>query len=88
VNTIATMALDLLCTLTFQPEGGHDTDLLVEMEQGWWQTLIHELDTSEKEQVLNAAQAVIVELQSQTVLAPHERHKLSTLEALVRGELS
>jgi len=87
VSTLANMAVDLLCKLSFSPEGGHDPEDMADVEQGWWQSLIHDLSPHEHEEVVLAAKRQIKELRSTppASLPGHLQRQLDTLKPNVDG---
>jgi hypothetical protein len=87
VSTLATMALDLLCTFTFPPVGGHDPEDLSDLERAWWQTLINDLKPEEKEQVVAAATKEVSHLRARKTLPKHLHAKLHALESYVAGTM-
>jgi len=84
------MAIDLLCTITFQPEGGHDPEDLSGIEKEWWQTLIHDLDATELEVARESVRSVVTDMESQPTdsLPEHLQTKLSVLKQFLNGELN
>lgn len=90
MSTFATMAIDLLCQLTFVPTGGHDPQDLASREQAWWQTLAHDLSPDEHLQVVNVMQSRVEELRSmrQAFMPEHLKQQLGTLDAFIAGEIN
>lgn len=89
MSVIAEMAIDLLCALTFQPEGGHDPEDLAQIEQSWWQTLLHDLSPEERHEAEKAIQKQIERIRSlpQESLPTHLQDQIAMLEAFMHGEL-
>ena len=88
-NIVADMAVDLLCTLTFEPAGGHDPEDIADLQRNWWQTLIHDLSVDEARQIAAAVRRQVDDLRSPSrqPLAPHLAIRLKTLESYLRGKL-
>jgi hypothetical protein len=70
--------------------GGHDPEDVAATEQGWWQTLIHDLSPEEYLQVINAIRSRVDELQcSRSAFMPeHLKRQLETLQAYIAGEIT
>ncbi len=90
MSIVANMAVDLLCKLSFRPEGGHDPEEMADTEQGWWQTLIHDLSPHEHAAVVLAVQGQIEELRSIPCSSrpEHLQRQLDTLEAYISDALN
>ena len=63
---------------------------MTDIEQTWWQTLIHDLSPNERQEVVLAMRRQIGELRSlsQPSMPEHLRQRLTALEAFVSGELN
>jgi hypothetical protein len=90
MNTLADMAIDLLCQLSFVPDGGHDPEDVAATEQRWWQILIHDLSPEEHLQVINAIRSRVDEFQSSRLafIPEHLKRQLETLQAYIAGEIN
>lgn len=90
MSTLADMAIDLLCKLSFVPAGGHDPDDLASTEQDWWQTLIHDLSPEDHLLAIRAIQSQVDALRSmhQASMPEHLKRQLATLEAFIAGEIN
>ena len=89
MENLSRIAIDLLCSLTFQPSGGHDPEDLASLEQDAWQTLIHGLSSEELAAVRSYVQTVVEELQerSDDEMPEHLESQLSVLQQYLDGEL-
>lgn len=86
---LADMVVSLLCGLTFQPQEGHDPEFLADLEQSWWQTLIHDLSPAEQSEVRAAVERQLENLRSvpPEAMPEHLQTQQMMLEAFLRGEL-
>lgn len=90
MGMLATMALDLLCHLTFQPSRGVDPDDTTDITNTWWQTVLHELEPEEAAALKRAAHERVEELRRREAkgsLEDHERQMLESLSNYLAGEL-
>ena len=89
MKNLATIAIDLLCTVTFQPPEGNDPEQMADLERDAWQTLIHDLTPAELEAVQASVRTIILELESHPAdaLPSYLQEKLSVLRQFLGGEL-
>jgi hypothetical protein len=89
MNNLASLVIDLLSTLTFQPESGLDPDAVAAVEQTAWQTLIHDLSPNELAAVRESAQRMIENFASRADSLPgHLQSQAVVWQQFVDGELS
>jgi hypothetical protein len=89
MQSLADIATDLLCAVTFQPSGGHDPEETAALEQDAWQTLIHGLSPEELAAVQTSVRRAITDLESRPsdTLPEHLQGKLAILKQFLDGEL-
>ena len=87
MNNLATILVDLLCHITAEPDGGHDPDDTADLQIDSWQTLIHDLNDSEKETIKLAAQKKLSLLQSFSSVTPEQEQLIAILDAFINDEL-
>jgi len=89
MQNLASLAIDLLCAITFPPESGNDPEDMADLERTSWQTLIHSLTPVELEAVRATVRENIVHLQSKPIgaLPRHLQSKLSVLQQFLDGKL-
>ena len=89
MQNLASITIDLLCAVTFQPPEGNDPEQIAELEQQTWQKLIHDLSPAELEAVQSSVRNVISELSRVPVdtLPTHLQEKLYVLQQFLDGEL-
>ena len=88
MSTLSTMALDLLCHLTFAPDSRQHSEETEELVGSWWQTLINDLSDSEKDQIIAAMRERVSNLEATEMdLQDHEIAELESLNSYINGEM-
>jgi hypothetical protein len=87
MNNLATILIELLCYLSVEPDNGYDIDETADLQINSWQSLIHDLSSSEKEIVKNAVRSKLEKLQQLTSTTPEQEQVVGILAAYINDEL-
>lgn len=87
MSKMATTLIELLCHITTEPDGGHDPDDTADLQIDSWQTLIHDLNDSEKKIIKLAAKEKLTALLNLPSVTPEQEQLIGILDAFENDEL-
>jgi hypothetical protein len=90
VHTLARMAMQLLCHLTFQPPAAQASESTSAIVHECWEALVHALPADQHAEVITVAHSLIAGLEARMLagsLPPHEEQMFCVLSAFAAGEL-
>lgn len=90
MSNIASLLIDLLCHISFEPEGGHSEDARDDLQIDTWQALLHELSDEDAQLIKLAAQQKIAQLEklaNEGGVSSDQADAHLMLSAFVNGEM-
>lgn len=86
-SKLSQLLVELLCHISAEPESGYSEDEKDDVKIDSWQTLIHELNVSEKSIVKDAIRLKIKSLKAQSSLSYELQDLVAVLDAFLKDEL-
>ena len=81
MKNLADLLVDVLCHMTFEPEGGHDPEDTVDLQTYAWQTILNDLDLNEERAVKQAVEHKLAAMPESDDLTPEQEKQLAMLKA-------
>ena len=86
-SKLSQLLVELLCHISAEPESGYSEDEKDDIKIDSWQTLIHDLDASEKNIVKEAIRSKAESLKAQTSLSYELQDLVAILDDFLNDEL-